>query len=246
MAFCGDCGSALQAGKSYCTGCGAFVGGQLDTSLASGNISDNCWTEQQFDELGDTVRRLGVNPSQIFSVSCSEWDFEPGWNPGEIFVIDHRLSGALNMYHKPEFWWVDYWILLRDRWGLLRYQIDEEGLFVDGGELTPGLEEMFFSEELPSFDEISSRIWLTTARFCSRAFYPLGTESPTLAERIEAEDDLPIFAQGRMWDFVRNSASVLNVADDSPFGNYQLEAARKFRDDIPPRDLVRWMNMELK
>jgi hypothetical protein len=243
VAFCGDCGSALQDGKNYCTGCGAFVGSQSDSTPAS-NVSENRWTEQQFDELSQLVYRMGVNPSQIGTISCAEWDLDPAWNPGEIFVINHQLSGALENFYPVDFWWVDYWMLLRNRWGLLRMKIDDDRRYVSGGPLTPGKHEEFMSEGLPSLDEISSRIWFTTARFLSRVFYPLGGESLTLQERIANEDELPILAIGRLADFVRKSTIIVNEAGGSPSDSHQLDAATEFRSNIPPTDLVRLMNME--
>lgn len=210
----------------------------------SDDMLDPLWSDEDFSRLAQDLVQIGVNPSQIGTLE-SKFDFDPDWDPGEFFTISHQLSGALQTHHREEFWWVDCWLLRKDKWGLLRFKIDSDGVFIAAPEdETPGIDEVFTIEGTPSTEAILARIWLTSARFAARPFYPLAANSRPLSNRIsEGNSDFPFLAIGRLGDFVRNASENLSKIELSKQDAELASAYKSFLNSFPEGEVDRLLHM---
>ncbi len=195
------------------------------------------WSDEDFEALENRLVQMGINPSQIFRLRTDSWEIDPDTDPGRILGINHELSDAMGPFQPDQLRWVDYWILRKDLWGLIRLRIDENDRFVvvDPAQ-TPGSDEPFFLDGIPELDEIAAKIWLTTALFLARAFFPSASNSSPLASRPES---VPFWAIGRFLDFVKNANNVLmNSPADLPL-DAASESYRTFLAAIPQNELKR-------
>lgn len=205
--------------------------------LLNVEMQNMSWTEDDFAELAEHLTKMGVNPDQIRGLNTKNMSFEADLDPGQIFLVIHQLSGALEQFYREELGWVDYWILRKERWGLIRMKIDDDGKFVSADkDVTPGVDEEFFFEGTPGIAEIAAKIWLTTALFPARALYPSGVNSTPLSAR---PDGFPFWAIGRVGDFIRNASESLAKSQDG-HSNYAAGVAyEKFLNFFPVGEVER-------